>query len=366
MQKSIKDSVHKLLSDQIERLGLGYFYEIIANEVRGKNGTEFLFAGLSDLTVESIKSFEGCDICWIEEARSITKRSLTILEPTIRKDDSELWLSFNPELDTDEVYDRFVVHTPLDCLLININWDDNPWRSKVLDVARETMQREKPDEYAHVYGGMCKPAVDGAIYYNEMAAMLKEPARIRNVPYDPMLKVHMVFDIGRSDKTAIIFVQRLASEIRIIRYMEDTLKDWPYYVGEIKKLNYNLGKCWFPHDGHAKRMESLGQSSADIVHKLGLVVAPKTLVPSLSVEEGIKSARLIFPRIYMDKANCKDLIDNLKRYKRNIPATTGEAGAPVHDAASHGSDAFRIMALIVDKMINEDEDTVLTYEQVPA
>lgn len=365
VQKSIKDSVHKLLCDQIERLGLGSFYEIIQNEIRGKNGTEFLFSGLSDQTVESIKSFEGVDICWIEEGRTLSARSLKILIPTIRKDGSEIWISFNPELDTDEVYVRFVLNTPDDCLLIKINFYDNPWASKALDSERERQKLEDPEGYQHVWEGMCKPAVDGAIYYNEMAAMLKAN-RLRDVPYDPMLKVHTVWDIGRSDKTACIFVQRVASEIRVIRYMEDSLKDWPFYVGEIKKLNYNLGDAWFPHDGHAKRMESLGQSSADIVSKLGLKVAPKNLVPNLSIEEGIKSARLIFPRVYMDRTHCQALIDNLKRYKRHIPSTTGEAGAPVHDAASHGSDAFRIMALVVDKMINEDVYTELQYETVPA
>jgi phage terminase large subunit len=365
VQKSIKDSVHKLLSDQIAKLELGSFYDILQNEIRGKNGTEFLFSGLSDQTVESIKSFEGVDICWIEEARTLSARSLKILIPTIRKADSEIWISFNPELDTDEVYVRFVENTPPDCLLIKINYTDNPWASPALESERDRMRADDPEGYLHVWEGACKPAVDGAIYYNELAAM-QSTGRIRSVPYDPMLKVHTVWDIGRSDKTACIFVQRLTSEIRIIRYLEDSLKDWPYYIGELNKLNYNWGKDWFPHDGHAKRMESLGKSSADIVSKLGRKIAPKSLVPNVSIEEGIKSARLIFPRVYIDKDNAKGLVDNLKRYKRHIPSTTGEAGEPVHDAASHGSDAFRIMSLVVDKMLNEETSTVLQYESAPA
>jgi phage terminase large subunit len=365
VQKSIKDSVHKLLSDQITRLGLGYFYDILQSEIRGKNGTEFLFAGLSDQTVESIKSFEGVDICWIEEGRTISKRSLKILIPTIRKNNSEIWISFNPELDTDEVYVRFVENTPPDCLLIKINWDDNPWYSRALDSERERQQRDDPEGYEHVWNGMCKPAVEGAIYYNEMAAAVKS-GRIRNVPYDPMLKVHTVWDIGYNDKNAIICVQRVASEIRVIRYIEDNLKDYPFYVGELNKLNYNWGKDWLPHDGYAKRIESQGNSGYDILKKLGRNVAVKGMVPNVTVEEGIKVARQVFPRVYFDRDNAHGLVDNLKRYKRHIPLTTGEPGDPVHDAASHGSDAFRIMSLVVDKMTNDMESPKLVYEQVCA
>lgn len=365
VQKSIKDSVHKLLCDQINRLELGYFYDPLQSEIRGKNGTEFLFSGLSDQTVESMKSFEGVDICWIEEARPLTARSLRILIPTIRKDGSEIWMSFNPELDTDEVYVRFVENTPPDCLLIKINWDENPWYSKALDSERERMKREDPEGYAHVWDGMCKAAVDGAIYYNELAAATKA-GRIRNVPYDPMLKVHTVWDLGYNDKVAIIFVQRVASEIRIIRYLEDNLKDLPFYVGELKKLDYNYGKDYLPHDGYAARLESGGKSTYQILKTLGRPVVPKGLLPNLDVEEGIKQARLVFPRCYFDKENARGLVDHLKRYKRSIPATTGEPGSPVHDAASHGSDAFRYLSLVADKFRNDEQGTKLRYEAVPA
>lgn len=365
VQKSIKDSVHKLLCDQINRLDLGYFYDPLATAIRGKNGTEFLFSGLSDQTVESMKSFEGVDICWIEEARPLTARSLRILIPTIRKDGSEIWFSFNPELDTDEVYVRFVENTPPDCLLIKVNWDDNPWYSRVLDSERERMKREDPEGYAHVWDGMCKPAVDGAIYFNELAAATKA-SRIRNVPYDPMLKVHTVWDLGYNDKVAIIFVQKVASEIRVIHYLEDNLKDLPWYVSELKKLEYNWGKDYLPHDGYAARLESGGKSTYTILKALGRPVVPKGLMPNVDVEEGIKMARVVFPRVYFDKDNARGLVDHLKRYKRSIPATTGEPGAPVHDAASHGSDAFRYLSLVVDKMTNDTQSTQLTYEAVPA
>jgi phage terminase large subunit len=112
IQKSIQQSVHQLLSDQIKALKLDSFYQVLNNEIRGINGTEFYFSGLSNETSASLKSFEGVDIVWCEEAQNISKQSWDILLPTIRKPDSEIWVTFNPDLETDETYQRFVVNKP--------------------------------------------------------------------------------------------------------------------------------------------------------------------------------------------------------------------------------------------------------------
>jgi phage terminase large subunit len=109
VQKSIKQSVHTLLNDQIQALGLGPLYEVLESEIRSRSGSSFSFTGLATNTVESIKSFEGCDIVWVEEAQTVSKKSWDILIPTIRKPNSEIWVSFNPNIDTDDTYTRFVV-----------------------------------------------------------------------------------------------------------------------------------------------------------------------------------------------------------------------------------------------------------------
>src|SRR4051812_34892746 len=121
-QKSIADSVYKLLCDQISDLGLSQFYEITKTNIRGANGTEFTFAGIRQSSVGDIKSYEGCDICWVEEAQIVSKRSWEILIPTIRKDGSEIWISFNPDLETDETYKRFVISPPSESSPVKINW----------------------------------------------------------------------------------------------------------------------------------------------------------------------------------------------------------------------------------------------------
>src|SRR3954470_11780287 len=109
---SIRESVHQLLTDQIVRLGLERFYTPLQSEIRGKNGTEIVFAGLRKQTVSSIKSYEAIDICWIEESSVVSRRSLTILLPTIRKPGSEIWFTFNPDLVDDPVYIDFVLSPP--------------------------------------------------------------------------------------------------------------------------------------------------------------------------------------------------------------------------------------------------------------
>jgi len=358
VQKSIKDSVHKLLSDQIEALGLGSFYDILETTIRGKNGTEFLFAGLSTQTIESIKSFEGIDVCWVEEAQKVTKRSWTILIPTIRKDGSEIWFSFNPDLDDDETYLRFVVNPPPECICVEINYSDNPWFPSVLEAERQHAKATlAPDEYDNIWEGKTKAAVDGAIYAGEVRDAI-EKGRICNVPYDPKFKVHAVFDLGWNDCMSIILAQRHLSEIRVIEYLEDSHKTLDWYSGELKNKRLNWGKVFLPHDG-AHGDYKTGKSAEQIMRELGWTVA---LTPNQPVETGLKNARRTFDRVWFDKHKTARLIQCLRRYRRSIPVSTNEPGTPLHDEYSHGADAFRYLGLVAPSMTNDQAfEKKLTY-----
>jgi phage terminase large subunit len=360
VQKSIKDSVHKLLCDRIEALGLQDFYDILKTEIHGKNGTEFLFAGLSDQTAMSIKSLEGCDGAWAEEAQTIKKRSWDILIPTIRKPGSEIWVSFNPDLDTDDTWVRFIENTPPHTVVMDINYADNPWPSKELDDARDHMKRTDPVAYDNVWLGKPRAAAEGAIYANEIQALVASK-RVCNLPYDPMLKVHTIWDIGYNDSTAIIFVQRNLSEIRVIDYLEDSHKTLGEYVELLKAKGYNYASDWLPWDGSKKRYRFTNpeNSPEGILQKLQRSVS---IVDEVDVENGIQKARVVFPRVYFDKDKTVRLRECLKRYARSIPVTTGEPAKPKHDEFSHGADAFRYMALSVDRMTNETASPVLHFE----
>jgi len=358
VQRSIKQSVHQLLSDQIQSLNLGSFYEILENEIRGKNGTKFSFTGLANNTVESIKSFEGVDRVWVEEAQTVSKKSWDILIPTIRKPGSEIWVSFNPDLDSDDTYKRFVIDTPDNAKVVKVNWSDNPWFPDVLNAER-IHSKQTSDDYDNIWEGECKTAVDGAIYANEIRDA-QENGRITNVPYDPELKVHVVMDLGWNDSMSVILVQKGVSELRVIKYIEDDHRTLDSYSAELKNLPYNWGQMYLPHDGQTKDFK-YGTSAEEIMRRHGWDVR---IVPRLDVESGIKLARINFHRVYFDKST-ERLIECLKHYRRSISATTNEPGAPLHDEYSHGADAFRYLAVSADKFSNESwQNQPIHYDNV--
>jgi phage terminase large subunit len=356
VQKSIKQSVHTLLADQIQALQLGQFYGVTEAEIRGANGTTFSFSGLAQHTVESIKSFEGVDICWVEEAQTVSKKSWDILTPTIRKPSSEIWVSFNPDLDTDETYRRFVLDPPPFCETVKINWSDNKWFPAELEQERDHCQRASPADYANIWEGECKAAVEGAIYAKEVAES-QEKGRVCRVPYDPLLKVHPVFDLGWNDSMSIALCQRVRSEMRIIEYIEDDHQTLDHYSARLKNMNLNWGTLYLPHDGNTKDFKT-GKSAREIMTKLGWSVS---IVPNLPIESGIKAARMMFGQTYFDKDKTVRLMDCLKRYRRAINTQTNEPGAPLHDEYSHGADCFRYVSLAAESMSNESWGGQINY-----
>lgn len=357
VQKSIKESVHQLLSDQIKALGLSHFYQVLETEIRGLNGTTFSFAGLAQHTVDSIKSFEGADRVWVEEAHSVSKKSWDVLLPTIRRTGSEIWVSFNPELDTDETYKRFVVNPPPDCVSVLVNWRDNPWFPDVLEQERLHCKRTNPEDYDTIWEGACRSAVVGAIYAKEMEVALRE-GRITHVPYDPKLKVHVILDLGWNDAMFVSFVQRHISSVRVIDCIKDSHRTLDSYAKEIRDRGYNLGRLFLPHDGYHRDYKT-GKTAAEILKPFGFKVHP---VPNESIENGIRAARMTLAQTVFNKAKTEPLIDSLKRYRRSVNSATNEPGAPLHDDASHGADNYRYISLCAEQMTNEDEGRIETIE----
>jgi phage terminase large subunit len=358
VQESIADSVHALLKDQVELLGLGHLYEVLKSEIRGRNGTTFVYAGLASHTVESIKSFEGVDIVWVEEGQRVTKRSWDVLQPTIRKPGSEIWISYNPELETDETHQRFTVQPQPDSIVVHMSYLDNPWFPEVLEVERRECEKRDPDGYPNIWLGQCKPAVEGAIYYKQVAG-LEAQGRVGHVPYDPLLKVHTIWDLGFNDQMTIICAQRSGSELRVIDYYEESEKTYAEIVADwLEPKRWNWGSDWLPHDGYARSASSTTRdpvTAAVILKKLGRRVRPKgNSIPAVSVEDGIRAAKMIFPRAYFNKATTGRLIECLKRYRRTISRTTDEGALPVHDQYSHGADAWRYLGLVADRLNNDD------------
>jgi phage terminase large subunit len=342
-QTSIKDSVHKLLVDQIVALELMQFFEITQTSIRGQNGSEFAFVGLKN-NVANVKSYEGIDICWVEEAQTVSRNSWKTLTPTIRKEGSEIWVSFNPELETDETYQRFVVHPPPDTISIKINYWDNPWFPETLRMEMESLKARDHEAYMQVWEGVCRQTIDGAIFAKEMMRAEAED-RITKVPYDASKPVHAICDLGWSDATAWWLVQFVGMETRLIRYFEGSQRTMTSYLAELQSFGYVYDTIWLPHDAQNKTLAAAGRSIEDIVRGAGFKTRVLERVPTI---DSINAARTVFSNCYFDRENCADGLNCLRHYRYEVDPETGNfSKMPLHDRYSHGADAFRYIALMV-------------------
>ena len=338
-QNSIKDSVHRLLSDQISEMGLSDFYEIQQTSIKGRNGTEFTFEGLKHNIVK-IKSYEGADICWVEEAQTVSKTSWDVLIPTIRKEESEIWATFNPELETDETYQRFVLNPPPGAWVQKINYTDNPWFPAVLEEERQYLKAKDMDAYLNVWEGHCRLTLDGAIYAKELREA-QDNGRICKVPYDQTKPVHTFWDLGWSDKTTIWFAQAIGMEYRIIDFYENRHQSINHYLKVLQERGYVYGYDYLPHDSRAKQLAT-GRSIEEI-----MIAATRKVqvIPNTSIEQGINAARTIFPNCYFDEEKCADGLQSLRHYRYDVKEDGQFSKRPLHDENSHAADGFRYLAL---------------------
>ncbi len=378
-QESIDESVHAVLSGRIVALGLSRFYDIQRSRIVSKtqlsrlpedSGSDplegrcgFSFAGLKHNTA-AIKSYDGFDGCWVEEAESVSDESWRTLIPTLRKDDcnihgsgrperSEIWVSFNPKFDTDATYRRFVLNPPTDCVSVCMNWRDNPFFPEVLRVDMEDLKKRDFEEYEHVYEGKTLSAVQGAIFADELRRATSE-GRICSVPIDRTKPVHTVWDLGFGDKSAIWFVQAYGGWFNFVDYLEDSGKTLEWYVIQLQQRGYVYGTDWVPHDSvdsetHKKLVSNTGQSPEQLLRKLGrkVRIAQKGLVSNR-----INKGRTLFPQCRFDITKCDRGLAALKQYQWGPPSKDGvPKREPLHDAASHGSDAFQIAAVISEHLL---------------
>jgi phage terminase large subunit len=343
---SIRESVHELLATRIRALGLERDDQFTIGEsaISHANGSEFVYAGMRQ-NVAKVRSLEGIDICWVEEAATVLNRSWEVLIPTIRKDNSEIWVSFNPELDSDNTYQRFVISPPTDAVVRHVTWRDNPFFPSVLRREMEDLQAKDPDAYAHIYGGHCRYTLDGAIYARELREA-QEEGRITSVPCDPTKPVNVYFDLGWSDTTAIWFVQHIAGEVRCIDYLEDSQRPFSDYMQELQRRAYTYHTMWLPHDARAKSLGT-GRSIEEMARAAGWRVR---IAPGLSVVDGINAVRTLFPTIWFDRDRCADGVQALRHYRFDVDPTNGQFSRnPLHDGASHGSDALRYCAVAMQE-----------------
>lgn len=341
-QNSISDSVHKLLSDQVTALSLDAFYEVKQAEIRGQNGTEFIFIGLRR-NIGNMKSYEGIDVCWVEEAKDVSKTSWETLIPTIRKPGSEIWISFNPELDTDETFLRFVRRPPKESVVRKVTWRDNPWFPDVLKRERDDLLERDPRAYRNVWEGECRVALEGAIFASELEAAAST-GRVGSVPVDSTKPVHTVWDLGQADSTAIWFVQMVGREYHLIDFYQAHGEKIAHYVKVLRERGYAYGDTWVPHDA-AKDVQA---AETSILSQLRSHNLRARLVPMVSVAQRIEAGRAIFSRCRFDEIRCAEGMTSLKSYRYELKLDgLSFAKQPLHDWSSHAADAFTYLAVAV-------------------
>ena len=337
IQKSIKDSVHQVLRDQISILGWHDRFTVQEKSITGRNGSEFMFEGLR-YNVDSIRSKEGIDICAVFEAKNVSKNSWETLIPTIRKAGSEIWVEFNPELETDETYQRFVLHPPPSAIVKKVNFYDNPWFPDVLKEEAETLKARDEDAYQNVWLGNCRVTLEGAIYANELRLATAEE-RICKVPYDQRMPVHTFWDLGFSDCTSIWFAQKVGFEYHIIDFYQNRLQMLPHYLKVLQAKPYVYGTDYLPHDADHGGLaaEPISKQMRDVGRKVITV----SRIPEIQL--GINATRQIFNRLYFDQERCADGLQALRHYSYDVDEFGQWSKHPAHDTNSHAADALRTL-----------------------
>jgi len=350
VQKSLKQSSKRLIEDKLkafnlgERAGFKVYREVIETP---KDGV-IIFTGMQDHTADSIKSLEGFDRAWIEEAQSLSHRSLELLTPTMRKEGSEIWASWNPNRPTDAI-DQLLrgVNTPTGSVVVNANWKHNPWISQVLLQEKDDCLRLTPDRYAHVWEGEYATVLEGAYYARHLSEAALE-GRIGFFGKDPLVKLHAVWDIGgtskKSDATAIWVVQYIGEEVRLIDYYEAVGQPFESHVHWLRDRGYEDALMVLPHDGRKHDMV-YKVTPEGFLHDAGFTVESIPNQGAGAVLSRIEAARRMFPSCRFHDENTKGGREALGWYHEKRDETRGLGLGPEHDWASHGADAFGLVAV---------------------
>lgn len=344
IQKSIADSSYQLLKDQIVALGLESKFDILNSEIRGKNGSLFIFAGLKH-NIGNIKSKEGIDIVWVEEAEKVTKNSWDTLIPTIRKDGSQIIVTFNVDVEEGETYQRFVIRRPTNSVVEKLTWRDNKWFPAVLEQERLDCLRDDPIGYDNIWEGNPKAAVEGAVYKHELAKAMEE-GRIGSVPYDSSKPVNCYWDIGQADCMSIWIEQKVGLDRHLIDFVQDSLQKIPYYVDILQKKGYTYALHVLPHDAKQDRANA-EFTTFQMVQKAfpNAKVHVNESFPG-AVRMGIEAVRNIFPFFRFDREKCRLGLYSMKMYHYKVhPETKKAYGEEPDHEFSDAPDALRMLAM---------------------
>lgn len=361
VQKTLKESSKRLIEDKLEAMGLGSadgfktFNEVIETPGDGL----ISFQGMQDHNAESIKSLEGYRVAWVEEAQSLSHRSLSLLRPTIRAEGSELWFSWNPRRKTDAVDEMLRgALLPTDAVVVCANWRDNPHFPAVLEQERQDCLRNEPDQYDHIWEGGYATVIAGA-YYAKALTEAKAGGRIGRVAPDPLLSIRLFVDIGgtgaRSDAFTMWAAQFVGREVRVLSYYEAVGQPLQAHLSWLREQRYtpSVAQIWLPHDGetHDKVFDVSYESA---FRSAGYDV---TVVPNQgrgAAKSRIECGRRVFPACWFNKETTQPGLDALGWYHEKKDEARNVGLGPEHDWSSHGSDSFGLMCLCAEQHFSHD------------
>ena len=318
------------------------YYEIGEKYIRSKDGRiEYVFTGLRR-NLNSIKSKARLLLCWVDEAEAVPESAWRILIPTVREDNSEIWVSWNPEVKASATDNRFIKNPSDDMKIITMNFRDNPWFPAVLEADRLNDMVKRPDTYEHIWEGAYLEYAEGAYYIDELRKA-KEEKRIGKVPYDTAMAVTTSWDLGMGDSTAIWFTQQVGQEVRVIDYYENDGVALDHYVKVLQDKPYIYDNHILPHDVKVRELGT-GKSRLEVLGTLGLKHI--TVCGMVGVDDGIQAARALINRCWFDEEKTAKGLDCLRQYRREYnDKTQAWHNRPLHDWCSHAADAFRYRAV---------------------
>lgn len=348
IQKSIKESSKLLIEDKIRAAGFERDFEVLEAEIRHKRtGSRFTFAGLRT-NPEALKSAEGVDVAWVAEANQVSRRSIDMLIPTIRKPGSELWWDWNPEFEHDPVDMMFRGREPPpNSIVREVSWRDNPWFPAVLRTEMEHLYRTDPDKAEHVWGGGYVRAVEGA-YFAQQLKQARLEGRITRLAVDSMLPKRAYWDIGVRDHMAIWIAQSVGQRLNVIDYIEASGQPLGFYVEALRNRGHGRAECVLPHDG-VNQNAVTALRFEDHVRQAGFDVRVIKNQGKGAAMQRIEAARRLFPRIWFDEDNTRPGIKALGAYHERRDEDRNTGLGPEHDWASHGADAFGLMCVAYEE-----------------
>ena len=347
---SLSDSSFEEIAGAIQTYDwLAEYYEVGERYIRSRDGNiEFTFAGLRR-NLDSIKSKARILLCWVDEAETVSSVAWDKLDPTIREEGSELWVSWNPESNLSATHQRFRKDPPESSKIVEINWRDNPYFPKVLDLVRRNDFEKRPDNYDHIWEGAFLTHHEGAYYSLEMRDANAQ-GRITAVPYETISPVITAWDLGIGDTTAIWFAQMIGPETRLIDHYEASGVGLDHYVRVLQQKGYIYDQHILPHDVRVRELGS-GKSRLETLQSLGLNNIQ--IAPQLNVDDGIQASRSLLATCWFDAEKCAHGVDALRAYHREYDDNNRVwKGRPSHDWSSHSADAFRYLAVGYKKTSN--------------